>query len=165
MKNIKSQESSAIWTGKKLAGSHNGTINLKAGLLNFEDGKLTNGSATIDMSSITVVDLTGESKDKLEGHLKSEDFFSTEANPEATLDFTEVAKKEEGVYDVTADLTIKGITNPIHFELAAAENEAKGTLVIDRTQYNIRYGSKSFFNDLGDNMIHDDFHVDIVLAY
>jgi len=165
MNSIKTSESSAIWTGKKVGGSHTGNINLKDGNLTFNNGELTSGKAIIDMTSITVIDLTGETKEKLEGHLKSEDFFSVETNPEATLNFTEVDKKSDGVYDVTAAMTLKGITNPVNFELTTTDDTATTTLVIDRSQFNVRYGSKSFFNDLGDKMIHDNFHVDVVLKF
>ncbi len=165
MKNIHTAESSALWTGKKVGGSHTGNINLKEGSLEFDNGNLTGGKAVIDMTSITVVDLQGEMKEKLEGHLKSEDFFSVETNPEATLEFKKVTKKEDGADDVNAALTLKGITDDINFELTTKEDTATTTLVIDRSKFNVRYGSKSFFNDLGDKLIHDDFHVDIVLKY
>lgn len=165
MSTIDNKQSSAAWTGKKLGGSHNGIILLKDGELKFEDGKLVDGKATIDMSSITVTDLSGDLKAQLEGHLKSEDFFSVETNPDATLNFTEVSEKSNGVYGVIADLTLKGITNPIQFELKTKEDTATTTLVIDRSKFNVRYGSKSFFKGLGDNLIYDDFHVDVVLKY
>ncbi len=165
MKTIKTNESSAVWTGKKFGGSHTGTIDIKNGTLEFNDNLLSGGSFVIDMSSINVTDLTGESKGKLEGHLKSDDFFSTESYPEATLEFTDVKKSAANFYAVTADLTVKGTTHPVNFDLAISDNKATTTVVIDRSKYNVKYGSKSFFQGLGDNFIYDDFEVDVNLVY
>jgi polyisoprenoid-binding protein YceI len=165
MKTIKASESTATWTGKKIGGSHTGTIKLSSGTLELGDKKLTGGNFIIDMSSITVTDLSGDSKAKLEGHLKSEDFFSTEAHPKANLVFTNVKEKSAGVYTVTADLTIKEKTDAIVFDLTVGNNTATTQLVIDRSKYDVRYGSKSFFSGLGDNLIYDNFEVDVKLVF
>ncbi len=165
MKKIKTSESTAVWTGKKFGGSHTGTIQLKEGQLEFEDNQLSGGSFTIDMSSIAVTDLTGDSKGQLEGHLKSDDFFGTTSFPEATLVFTNVKQSAVNTYEVTADLTVKGITEPVDFILSMGDHNASTQLTINRSKYNVKYGSKSFFKGLGDNFIYDDFIVDVNLAY
>ncbi|AZQ45223.1 YceI family protein [Nonlabens ponticola] len=165
MKTVNTNKSTVTWTGKKLGGSHNGTIKLKSGDLQFNDSKVTGGNFTIDMTTIDVTDLTGENKTKLEGHLKSDDFFATSTHEEATLVFTNVKEKSPQVYEVTGDLTIKGITNPITFDLQANDSSATTQLNIDRSKYDVKYGSKSFFKGLGDNFIYDNFEVDVKLVY
>lgn len=165
MKTIKTSESAANWTGKKFGGSHTGTIKLSSGTLEFEDSDLVGGNFVIDMSSIDVTDLTGENKGKLEGHLESEDFFNTQSHPKATLNFTDVKKKTDGIYTVTSDLTIKDKTNPLIFDLTVDATTATTKLVIDRSKYDVKYGSKSFFSGLGDNFIYDDFEVDVKLVF
>jgi len=165
MKTVKTSESTTTWIGKKLGGSHTGTISLKSGSLEFIDGILTDGRFIIDMSSIEVTDLTGENKGKLEGHLKSDDFFGTINYPEAILEFKEMEQKTADTYAVTADLSIKEKTNPITFDLVVSENVATTKLIIDRSKYDVKYGSKNFFQGLGDNFIYDDFEVDVKLVY
>ncbi|WP_124980878.1 YceI family protein [Nonlabens xiamenensis] len=164
MKTVNTTESTAHWTGKKFGGSHNGSIHLKSGSLEFDGERLTGGEFVIDMQSISVSDLSGESKEKLEGHLKSDDFFATDAHPTASLVFTEVTQKE-GHASVTADLTVKGITHPISFDLKLDNNSASTLLNIDRSKYDVKYGSKSFFKGLGDNFIYDNFEVEVNLVY
>ena len=117
------------------------------------------------MSSIDVTDLSGENKEKLEGHLKSEDFFGTDNHPTATLLFTDVKEKSNGLYTITAALTIKEKTHPLIFDLKTSANTAQTKLVIDRSKYDVKYGSKSFFSGLGDNFIYDDFEVDVDLKF
>lgn len=159
------EKSKITWTGEKLTGSHEGTINLQEGYFEMESGKLVGGEFTADMSSINVTDLEGDSKKKLEGHLNSDDFFGVKNHSTAKFTMKTVAEKSNGVYGVSGDLTIKGKTNPIAFDLNMTENTATTTLVIDRTKYDIRYGSGSFFDDLGDKTIYDEFTLDINLKY
>ncbi|GAA0873136.1 hypothetical protein GCM10009117_22830 [Gangjinia marincola] len=162
---INVKESSINWTGKKLTGSHNGTIQLKSGYLEMDGDKITGGEFIVDMSSIIVTDLkAGDGKEKLEGHLHSDDFFSTKDHPTATLTIKN-AIKAEGGYNVAADMTIKNITKPITFFLAKEGNKAMANVKIDRTKYNVRYGSGSFFDSLGDNVIYDDFELDVNLTF
>lgn len=164
-KTINTTASTAVWKGHKLGGSHTGNIQLKSGSLDFDGENLIDGSFTIDMTSITVTDLSGEMKGKLEGHLHSDDFFSTASHPEATLNFTKVEKTGDNTYEVTADFTVKGITNSITFPLAINGNEATTSFKIDRSKYNVKYGSKSFFKGLGDNLIHDNFDMEVSLKF
>jgi polyisoprenoid-binding protein YceI len=164
-KKIDTEKSTINWVGKKVTGEHSGTVNFKEGMLIFKNGKVAGGNFTVDMASLVSTDLSGEWKGKLEGHLKSEDFFGTEKNPTSTLKFTKIAAKANGVYTVTADLTIKGITNPITFDLVTKGNTATTTLKINRTKYGIKYGSGSFFDNLGDKTINDDFDLTVALQY
>ena len=117
------------------------------------------------MTKINVTDLkAGEGKEKLEGHLNSADFFGTDKFTTATLVFKTIGDKGNGNYTITADLTIKSITNPITFDLKTDGNIAKTTLVVDRTKYDIKYGSGSFFQGLGDKAINDNFDLNIALT-
>ncbi len=164
-KKVNVEKSKITWIGKKVTGQHEGTISLKDGALVFKGKKLTGGTFTVDMNSIAVTDLkAGEGKEKLEGHLKSGDFFGTEKFSTATLVFKTIGAKGNGTYAVTADLTIKGSTNPITFDITVAGKTATTKLVIDRTKYDIKYGSGSFFDNLGDKAISDNFELNVNLA-
>jgi len=156
-KEIKIENSKVVWKGYKVTGSHEGTITLKSGFLTFTEGKLTDGAFTINMTTITNTDLEGEYKGKLEGHLKSDDFFGVEKNPTATLVFKKVKSTGKNSYKVTGDLTIKGITNTVTFNLSVYGNKANASLKIDRTKFDVRYGSTSFFDNLKDKAIYDEF--------
>ena len=115
------------------------------------------------MSSMTVTDIQGEYAEKLKGHLKSDDFFGVATHPEATLDFTSVEAKGTGLYAVTGDFKIKGKTNPATFDLQISVGEATAKVIIDRSLYGIRYGSTSFFDNLGNKAIYNDFELDVTL--
>ena len=160
--------SSIQWTGKKLTGEHTGTILLKTGTAEVTDGKLTGGMFEIDMQTIANTDMEGEYKTKLETHLKSDDFFSAQKFPVAILEITKAEITKNNTYNITAKLTIKGITREITFP-ATAEIEknkfaAYADFNIDRTLWDIRYGSKKFFEDIGDKMIYDEFNLKIKIG-
>ena len=157
--------SSIEWLAKKVTGQHNGTVNFKDGALVFKRKALKGGSFTVDMNSLTATDLQGEYQGKLNGHLKAEDFFGTSKFPTASLVFKKIATKSANLYTVTADLTIKGITKPITFDLAVNGNAATTTFNVDRTKYDIKYGSKSFFASIGDKAINDEFELKIALKF
>lgn len=163
-KEVKIKESTVNWKGYKVTGEHFGTINLKEGMLSFEGDKLVGGNVVIDMNSIKVTDIQGEYADKLEGHLKNDDFFGVEKFPTATLKFTKVGG-HGAHYHVTGDLTIKGITAPVNFEMAMKDGTATAELKIDRTKYGIKYGSASFFDDLKDRAISDEFDIDVAIKF
>ncbi|HLN71948.1 MAG TPA: YceI family protein [Prolixibacteraceae bacterium] len=162
------QKSKVEWTGKKVTGQHTGTIDIQQGAVEVNKGKLTGGKIVMDMQSIKNVDLTDpEYNTKLINHLKSDDFFSVVKYPTSQLEITKV----EGTgtnYTVTGNLTIKGKTNPVSFPVTVSkegkDNVYKGTLTVDRSKYDVRYGSKSFFNDLGDKAISDEFALDFHLV-
>ena len=164
-KKIDIKESKVEWEGEKVTGSHEGTIDLKDGYLTMDNGELKGGEFVMDMTSITVTDLEGEDKGKLEGHLKSDDFFGVNNYPSSKLVITSVAKKSKDTYGVVADLTIKGKTNPVTFDLDMDGNIASTELTIDRTKYDVRFGSGSFFDNLGDKTIYDNFELEVELKY
>jgi len=118
------------------------------------------------MNSLSCSDLkAGEGKEKLEGHLKSADFFGTDKYATSTLVFKTVASKGNNVYTVTADLTIKDKTNPVTFDLTVKGNTASAALKVDRTKYDIKYGSGSFFDNLGDKAIDNEFELKVALVF
>lgn len=156
-KEIKTDRSSVVWKGYKVTGSHKGSISLKSGHLIFNEGKLVGGEFLMDMTSLENTDLEGEYKQKLEGHLKSEDFFAVEKFPTAGLVFTKVKSTGKNLYEVTANLTIKNNTKSITFEMSIYGSKATANLKIDRTDYGVKYGSVSFFDDLKDKAIYDEF--------
>lgn len=164
-KKINVSKSTINWVGKKVTGEHSGTINFKEGNLVFNKGLVKAGTFTVDMTSINTTDLKGEWKDKLDGHLKADDFFGVEKFKTATLVFKNISTKNKNNYTVTADLTIKGITKPVTFDLVVNGNTASANVKIDRTKYDIKYGSGSFFSDLGDKTINDEFELKVNLAW
>ncbi len=164
-KEVKVSESKVTWKGYKVTGSHDGTIDLKSGFLMMDGKKLTGGEFVVDMTSITVTDLaSGEGKEKLEGHLKSADFFGIENHATAKLVITSAEKFNKTSYTVKGDLTIKGITNEITLVVSMFENKATATMKVDRAKFDIRYGSGSFFDNLGDKTIYDEFDLVVDLA-
>ncbi|TNJ42136.1 YceI family protein [Tamlana fucoidanivorans] len=158
-KPVKVDESKVVWKGYKVTGSHEGTITLKDAKLILDDDKLTGGEFVIDMTSISVTDLEGEYQGKLEGHLKSDDFFGVEKFPTAKLVFTNVKPSGKNAYAVTGDLTIKGKTNPVDFTISIYGSKATANLKIDRSKFDVRYGSTSFFDNLKDKAIYDEFDI------
>lgn len=157
------------WTGKKVTGEHTGTIMVKEGTIMVENNMIKGGTILFDMNTINCTDLEGEYKGKLEGHLQSEDFFNVSNHATSKLEIKSAKKaKGEDTYDVTADLTIKGITHPISFPAVIKMENGKlvaiGTVDVDRTKYSIKYGSGQFFEGLGDKMIYDDFTIKFKLG-
>ena len=164
-KKVDAAKSSINWLGKKVTGQHNGVVNLKEGNLIFSGKKVTGGNFVVDMTSLTATDLQGEYQGKLNGHLKADDFFGTEKFPTAKLVFKKVVAKSANVFTVTGDLTIKGITKPITFDLATTANSATTKFMVDRTKYDIKYGSGTFFTSIGDKAIADEFELDVTLKF
>lgn len=167
-KQVDVSKSVVKWEGKKLTGSHHGTMGIKEGNLEYANGKVTGGKVVVDMQSLKVLDLTDPgSNGKLTGHLKSDDFFSVATHPSSQLVVTKVASNGNS-HTFTGDLTIKGITNSVTFPATSAKDGKnlvyKGVLTVDRSKYNVRYGSKSFFNDIGDKAIDDNFTLDFSLV-
>lgn len=162
-------QSKLEWTGKKLGGEHYGEIQLASGYLTFTKKKLTGGTFEMDMTSITCVDITDEKSNKrLVDHLKSEDFFSTARFPKSVFVITKVESKSGVEYLITGNLTIKGKTNSITFtaKLNTMNNQtyAEATIVFDRSKYDVKFGSQSFFENLGDKLVYDDVDMDIKLV-
>ncbi|MDQ0638254.1 polyisoprenoid-binding protein YceI [Pedobacter sp. W3I1] len=166
---IVSAQSSINWTGKKVTGAHNGTITLKSGSLTLNDGKLSNGNFIIDTTSIVILDVTDPATNaQFAGHLFSEDFFATDQFPEATFVITAVDQTNEDNAVITGDLTIKGITHAVIFAANVVVNgntlTASGKIFIDRTRYNMKFRSGNFFTNLGDNLIYNEFELDVKLT-
>ena len=164
-KKVDVKESSIQWTGKKVTGKHEGTIAIESGTLSFDGDNLVGGEFVIDMTTINVTDLQGKGKNSLEGHLKSDDFFGVEKHNKASFKINSVSKVEGNTHKISGDITIKSITQPISFDMVVEENYATAKVTIDRSKFDIRYGSPSFFNDLKDKAIYDDFDLDIKLVY
>ncbi|WBX75773.1 YceI family protein [Tenacibaculum ovolyticum] len=164
-KEIKIKNSNVVWKGYKVTGAHQGTIAIKSGHLNFNEDKLTGGEFTIDMSSISSTDLQGEYKGKLEGHLKSDDFFGVTKYPTASLVFKKVKSVSKNAYKITADITIKGKTEKVSFNFSVYGNKANASLKIDRTKFDVKYGSTSFFDGLKDKAIYDEFDLIVDLEF
>lgn len=155
------KNSKLLWKGYKVTGSHEGTINLASGAVVMNGSKLKGGTFTIDMTSLESTDLDGEMKGKLDGHLKADDFFGVEKFPTAKLEIKKIKSTGNGTYMLTADLTIKGITQTIKFPATVKANKASAKLKIDRTKFNIKYGSSSFFENLQDKAISNEFDLAI----
>jgi len=163
-KQVDTDQSIINWVGHKVTGQHEGTISLQEGVLEFNEDFLTGGNFVMDMTSINTTDLEGDYKKKLDGHLKADDFFGVKNHQKATLVFTSVTKNETN-YAVVGDLTIKGITNKITFDLAVSDNTATTTFQVDRTKFGIKYGSASFFDGLKDKAIYNEFDLKVSLKF
>lgn len=163
---IDTKATTATWLAKKVTGQHEGGVSISKGNIVSDGKNITGGSFEIDMTTITCTDLTDkEYNGKLIGHLKSDDFFSIEKNPTAKFELTKATLKSGNDYTVTGKLTIKGITNEITFP-AMIKMDAKtfvtvAKIMVNRTKYDIKYGSASFFEGIGDKAINDEFELNI----
>jgi polyisoprenoid-binding protein YceI len=157
--------SKVTWKAYKVTGSHEGNINLASGNLDFNGTTLSGGAFVVDMTTINTTDLEGESKQKLEGHLQSDDFFGTTKHKTAALEITSVKASGKNAYTATANLTIKNITKKVNFTISVYGNKATASLKVDRTEFDIRYGSGSFFDNLGDKTIYDEFDLVVDLKF
>lgn len=158
---IQPESSTVNWTGKKVLGLHTGSINVKSGMLNFDQGNLIGGEMVIDMTTIVITDIADKLiyKDFFD-HLNNDDFFSIHQFKTATLKITKSERVNDS-YKIFGELTIKDITHPIEFnatiEIFTDFLHALGEMKIDRTLYNIKYGSGKFLPNLGDKLIYDEF--------
>jgi len=162
--NIVKDESSLVWTGREVStSSHYGSINFTSGQFEIADGLISQGEFLVDMTSINVQDLTGGSKERLEGHLRSDDFFSVESFPTAHLYISSSEVISNGKWMVNGFLTIKDISHPVLFEMSNTEDGWNANLVFDRSKYNVKFRSGTFFENLGDKLIYDDIELKINL--
>ncbi|MEM8567517.1 MAG: YceI family protein [Bacteroidota bacterium] len=160
---VSTSESQLKWTGYHLAKSyeHWGYVNLKSGNVEVNNGKITSGEFVIDMTTIANKDVEGEKKSKkLDGHLKSNDFFAVKEHPEAKL----VIKKVDGSGKATGDLTIRGITKEIQFDTKveeASDNKLVATadIKVDRTDFQVMYGWK-----LENAILSNEFRMEVQLV-
>ena len=143
---VNAEKSAIFWTGKKVTGMHTGTLNLKGGEVMIENGEPVATTMIMDMKTIDVTDLQGDMKDRLKGHLNSDDFFGTETHPEAifkSTSFTAIkgAQNRDANYMVKGNLTIKGITNEVEFPAFVAVRPdgviANGKITLDRSKWEI----------------------------
>lgn len=168
---VVAEKSSVTWTGKKklIPWVDTGTISIKNGSGVVKDGVIGENAIVFDMKSIIATKTGGGGgQDKLASHLQSKDFFDVETYPTSTLVVKSITPKTAGVVEVTANLTVKGVTHQIVFPatvtVSGTDVQSTGTITLDRTKWNITYGSGSFFDNLGNNVIDDMFTVDFTLV-
>lgn len=146
------------WAGSKVVGDgHKGHVTITEGKLNLNDKSVVeSGTVAVDLKTIDSTDLKGEWKGKLEGHLKSADFFDVEKFPKATLNIKKVTKLKDHQVKIMGDLTIKNITKPIEFTAVQTPTTFSGKFNIDRTKWDVKYGSSNFFELAKDKIIEND---------
>ena len=155
------------WYGEELTGkTHFGNLSFKEGQIELQDGLIIGGNFVVNMTSLSVEDLSGGAKARLEGHLRSDDFFSVDKYPEATLKISQKAKVEGDVQKLYGELTIKGIKHAVDFSIILVDKKtATANLTFDRSKYNVRFRSGSFFENLGDKLILDDIRMEVSLQW
>lgn len=160
-------QSSIRWYGEELTGkTHFGNLSFKKGQIELQDGLIIGGNFVVNMTSLSVEDLSGGAKARLEGHLRSDDFFSVDKHPEATLKISKKAKVEGDVQKLYGELTIKGIKHAVDFSIILVDKKtATANLTFDRSKYNVRFRSGSFFENLGDKLILDDIRMEVSLQW
>lgn len=169
--NLDLTQSTVAWTGSKVLGQHNGTIGISSGELYLVENQIVGGRIVIDMTQIVVVDITDPGMNaSLAGHLKSPDFFSVDSFPQAYFEMAQIAMIEgalegEPNYTIRGNLTVKGITHGIEFPATVSIDQgvlrAQANFDLDRTQWNVKFGSGRFIEGLGDNLIHDNFNLNL----
>ena len=166
LKNFKANTHKSLinWTGKKITGSHTGTINLSAGSLEVENGKIIGGSFDIDAHSIIITDVEDpKTRAQFAGHLFSDDFFAVDKFPTANFTIINVTPLEGNISKIDGLLTIKGITHSLSFEAKVDVQEnavsAMGEIIVDRTKYGMKFGSGNFFKGLGDSLSITSLHL------
>lgn len=166
---VNAESSTIEWKGFKPTGSHNGTIAIDSGVLDIANGKIVGGSFIIDMNSIVVTDIPADDKGnaKLAGHLKSADFFDVEKHPNAGFTITGL-EDVEGKMMLSGNLSLKEAKNNVTFPVTVSNENGVVTLTsetftIDRTKWNVQYGSKSIFDNLGDKFINDDMELKVMV--
>jgi len=163
---IDTQSSAITWKGFKPTGSHSGTISMNKGTFDLSSTNGLSGTFVIDMNSIKVTDIPSddEKNGQLLGHLKSADFFDVQKNPLATFKITKMSTSAEGQKIMLGNLSLNGVTNSIEIPITTTEQGdalaiSSTTFTIDRSKWNIKYGSKSFFDNLGDKFISNDIEL------
>jgi polyisoprenoid-binding protein YceI len=166
---VDTKASTLVWTGKKFTGEHKGNVLIASGDLTVEDKTIKQGNFDIDLTTLTVTDVADPSYNaKLVAHLKNDDFFGVDQFPKASFVISSLTPQTNDEYIIKGKLTIKGITNEIEFP-AVIRNDGKklnasAKIIVDRSKYNIKFKSPSFFENLGDGVIYDDFELDLNLV-
>ena len=159
---IQKSGSSVNWTGKKVLGFHTGTINVANGFIETDNNRIIGAEINIDMTSIVITDIEDkETNQNFRTHLQNDDFFSVDKFKTAKLVISNAVQLENDKQQIEGILTIKDISHPVTFtasiEIFTDYLHSLGEIIIDRTMYNIRYGSGKFLQNLGDNLIYDNF--------
>ena len=166
--NVDGNVSSVAWEGRQVRGNHDGTIGVHGGELYVYEGELLGGKVVMDMQQIVVLDIEDPDMNaRLKGHLESDDFFSVETHPTAEFEITSVEPLEQAsevaTYRVYGNMTIKGITHGIGIDamIRVEDNfiNAYADFDLDRSMWDVRFRSARFFENLGDNLIYDDFNL------
>ena len=167
---IDTKASKVHWTGKKVTGEHTGYLSVGSGTVMVENNNVVGAQLNMDLNTIVCTDIKDAgTNQKFVGHLKSDDFFSVENHPVAKFEITSMKRgSNSGEYNVKGNMTIKGKTHEISFPAKVSLNngmvKAVGTAKLDRTKWDIKYGSGKFFEGLGDKMIYDEFEVTFDIA-
>ena len=161
---INPDQSIIVWTGREVTTSkHFGNIYFASGQFEVKSGLISSGEFVVDMTTIDNQDLPEERRPRLEAHLKSDDFFSVESHPTALLSILSSESVADGKWMVSGELTIKTFTHPVEFEMSNSNDGWKANLVFDRSKYEVKFRSGSFFENLGDKLIYDDIELAINL--
>jgi polyisoprenoid-binding protein YceI len=166
-KSLNLETSNIRWYGEEITGKqHYGDLKFSSGNIQIKNEVVTNGSFIVNMNSLTVEDLSGGGKKRLEGHLRSTAFFGVSDHPQASLSISSMVEIDGNSQILDGQLTIKGVTHPINFSLTLTpENNASAILVFDRSKYDVRFRSGSFFDELGDKLILDDIKLEVALDF
>jgi polyisoprenoid-binding protein YceI len=161
---INPDQSIIVWTGREVTTSkHFGNIYFASGQFEVKSGLISSGEFVVDMTTIDNQDLPEERRARLEAHLKSDDFFSVESHPTALLSILSSESLADGKWLVSGELTIKTFTHPVEFEMLNSNDGWKANLVFDRSKYEVKFRSGTFFENLGDKLIYDDIELAINL--
>ena len=161
---INLDQSIIVWTGREVTTSkHFGNIYFASGQFEVKSGLISSGEFVVDMTTIDNQDLPEERRGRLEAHLKSDDFFSVESHPTALLSILSSESLADGKWLVSGELTIKTFTHPVEFEMLNSNDGWKANLVFDRSKYEVKFRSGTFFENLGDKLIYDDIELAINL--
>lgn len=166
---VNKSESTVSWNAKKVTGEHYGKVQISDAQLDYQNGKILGGSFEMDMTTITVEDITdANSNARLTNHLKSDDFFSVDKFNKSTFKITEAKSSNGKDYQITGNLIIKGISNPVTFpakvEVQGEKIIATASIVFDRTKFDIKYRSGNYFENLADRLIYDDVSLEVRLV-
>ena len=169
MAKVNTSASTITWTAKKVTGQHHGKVPITSATLAYQNNRILGGSFEMDMTSLTVEDLTdADMNKKLTDHLKSDDFFSVVKHNKSNFKITNSKTSNGKDYELTGDLTFKNITKPVTFpatvEVIGGKITATGKLTFDRTDYDIKFRSGSYFENLADKLIYDDVELDVKLV-
>ena len=161
---INPDQSIIVWTGREVTTSkHFGNIYFASGQFEIKSSLISSGEFVVDMTTIDNQDLPEDRRGRLESNLKSDDFFSVESHPTALLSILSSESLADGKWLVSGELTIKTFTHPVEFEMLNSNDGWKANLVFDRSKYEVKFRSGTFFENLGDKLIYDDIELAINL--